>query len=161
MAMSQHDDRTSAAGPEADALLRAAAADLRSHVEPRWVEIADAITSRALRASRPSPPVLATAPSGPVLVAEQVVVAYLRDSVDPVPGCEVVNIQLQVEQERCTGVVIVLAAQFGEPLIPLADEVRRRAELRLAEVLGPTVPPITVTQMHVHVADVTPGDPKQ
>lgn len=158
--MSESDDQAPGPAPAADALLRAATADLRAHVEPRWVEVADAIMSSALRVSRPSPPLVAQAPSGPVHVAEQVVVAYLRDSVDPVPGCEVRNVRLEVEQERCTGVVIVVAARFGEPLIPLADEVRNRAERRLTELLGTAAPPVTVTQMHVHVADVTRGDPK-
>lgn len=156
--MSQRDDQTHEVELEGQALLRTAAADLRSHVEPRWVEIADSLTSRALRASRPSPPVRAQAPSGPVLVAEQVVVTYLRDSLHPVAGCEVHNIRLNVRDERCTGLVIVVAAQFGQRLIPLADDLRNRAESVLAKVLGQDMAPVTVTQMHVHVADVTPGD---
>ena len=157
--MSQRDDRTHEVEPEGQALLRTAAADLRSHVEARWVEVADALTSRALRASRPSPPVWAQAPSGPVRVAEQVVVTYLRDRLNPVAGCEVHNVRLEVREERCTGVVIVVVAQFGQRLIPLADDLRTRAESVLAEVLGQDMAPVTVTQMHVHVADVTPGDP--
>jgi len=157
--MSQRDDLTYEVESHVRAVLRTAAADLRSYVEPRWVEVADAITSRALRASRPSPPVRAQAPSGPVRVAEQVVVAHLRNSLNPVAGCEVHNIRLEVREERCTGVVIVVAVQFGKRLIPLADDLRNRAERRLAEVLGQDMVPVTVTQMHVHIADVTPGDP--
>ena len=154
------EDMTSSADVEGSALLRDAALDLRHQVNHRWVEIADDVVSRALTASRPSWPVRAEASTGTVEVAEQVLVTYLRDSIDPIDDCEVVQIQVKTDGDVCTGVVIAVAVRFGTPLIPLADTVRQQAESRLGQLLGPVIPPITVTQMHVHVADVTRGDPK-
>ena len=141
-------------------MLRAAASELRHQVNHRWVEIADAVVSRALTASRPSWPVRAQASGGPVQVAEQVLVSYVRGSIDTIADCEVVHIQVRTDGDACTGVVIAVAVRFGTPLIPLADRVRQRAERRLSQLLGPVIPPVTVTDMHIHVADVTRDDPK-
>jgi len=95
-----------------------------------------------------------------VHVSQQVVVGYLRDAVDAVDDCEVVTIRVDSDGDVCTGVVIALAVRYGTPLIPLADRVRERAEGRLQELLGPVAPPVTVAHLHVHVVDVTRGDPK-
>lgn len=161
MAMnSEHPESPAFVDAETEATLSAAAAALRDHIDHRWVEVADAITSRALTASRPSWPVRAQAPGGPLQVAEQVLVAYLRDSIDPIADCEVVNIQVETDGDHCTGVVIAAAVRYGTELIPLADRVRQVAECRLEELLGSVVPPVTVSMIHVHVSDVTRGDPK-
>ncbi len=145
---------------QAQAMLRAAATELRSHVDGRWVEVADSVVSHALLASRSSWPVRAEAPGGPVHVAEQVLVSCLRDSIDPVEGCEVVNVAIDADRDVCTGVTIAIAARYGAVLIPLADQVRSLAERRLEQLLGPVTPPVTVAEMHVHVTDVEREDPK-
>lgn len=152
------------------ALQHSAAGDLRDHPDPRWVEIADVVLSRALTTTRPSPPVRAQARSGPVQISEQVLVSYLRDSIDALDDCEVVAIRIDTSPdagtagdpsgEICTGVLVALAVRFGTALIPLADEVRQLARGRLVEMLGPGTPAVSVSAMHVHVADVTRGDPK-
>ncbi len=144
----------------AEATLRAATTALRDHIDRRWVEVADAVVSRALTASRPSWPVRAQAPGGPLQIAEQVLVAYLCDSIDSIADCEVANVHVDTDGDRCTGVVIALAVRYGTALIPLADRVRQVAEMRFEELLGSVVPPVTVSMMHVHVADVTREDPK-
>lgn len=141
--------------------LDTAADELRDHVDARWVEVAGGVVSRVLAADRPSWPVLAQAGNALVHVGDRVLIAYLRDSIDPVPDCEVVAIQVRTTADDvCTGVVIALVVRHGTPLVPLADEVRGRAERRLAQLLGPTVPTVSVADMHVHVADVTEHDPK-
>lgn len=158
---SEHPESPAPVDAVAEAKLRAATAALRDHINTRWVEIADAVVSRALTASRPSWPVRAQASGGPLQIAEQVLVAYLCDSIDPIADCEVINIQIETDGgDRCTGVVIALATRYGTALIPLADRVRQVAERRLQELLGPVQPPVTVSMMHVHVADVSRGDPK-
>lgn len=156
MALSSGSTASPATGEQ---VLRSAASQLREHVDGRWVEIADAVVARALAASRPSWPVLAQAGGGPVRVTEQVLVTYLRDSLAAVDGCETVAISVRTDDEVCTGLVIAVAARYGTVLVPLADRVRTVAESTLARLLGPVSPPVTVEQMHVHVSDVTPGDP--
>ncbi|MBA2638416.1 MAG: hypothetical protein H0U77_00150 [Nocardioidaceae bacterium] len=146
--------------PEGRAMLRSAASALSTHVDERWVEVADALVSRALTTSRPSPPVRASATSGSVLVTEQVLVSHLRASMDPFPECETVAITIETDGDSCTGAVIALAVRFGTELIPLADRVRAVVEDQLGRLLGPVVPPVTVSSVHVHVDDVTRGDPK-
>ncbi len=150
------------------ARLREAADDLRAHVDERWVEVANVVLSRALTATRPSPPVRAQAPTGPVEIAEQVLVSYLRDSIDQLDDCEVVTIGIDTRPEHgidgrgevCTGVLVALAVRYQTVLIPLADRVREVAVSRLAQMLGPVEPAVSVSVVHVHIADVTRGDPK-
>lgn len=151
--------------PEAQELLRTAAGGLRARVEPRWVEVADAVVSRVLATDMPSWPVLAqvgdpATGDGLVHVGDRVLIAHLRDSIDSMTDCEVVTIQVHTTGDVCTGIVITLAVRFGTELLPLADRVRARAEQRLGQLLGPTVPRVSVRDLHVHVADVTRHDPK-
>ncbi len=79
---------------------------------------------------------------------------------DPIADWEVANVHVDTDGDRCTGVVIALAVRYRTALIPLADRVRQVAETRLGELLGPVVPSVTVSMMHVHVTDVTREDPK-
>ncbi|MDQ3105203.1 MAG: hypothetical protein M3Q87_08320 [Actinomycetota bacterium] len=149
----------------ATTLLSTAADGLRARVEQRWVEVADAVMSKVLATDKPSWPVLAQQAdertgAGLVHVGDRVLIAYLRDSIDPVPDCEVVTIQVHTSGDVCTGIVITLAVRYGAGLLPLADQVRKQAERRLGQLLGPTVPAVRVRDMHVHVADVTRHDPK-
>ncbi len=160
---------TPSTGPRDQVMLRSAAQHLRDHVDDRWVEVADVVLARAASATRASPPVRAEASSGPFQVAQQVLVSYLRASIDPLDDCEVVDIRVDTRLERevddggevCTGVLIALTARYGTVLISLADDVREVAAARLEQLLGPVAPPVGVSAMHVHVADVTRGDPKR
>lgn len=148
------------AGDGTTGTLARAASVLRAHVDDRWVEVGDSLVARALSASRPSQPVRGATAAGLFAISEQVLVSYLRDSLDAVPDCQVSRIVLDCDaEEGCTGVVVELVVRFGSPLIPLADRIRERAEGRLRELLGPYAPPARLTEMHVHVSDVTLHDP--
>ena len=143
------------------AALRASAGRLGQQADQRWVEVVDDVVAQALTATRRSLPLWAVAPGGPVQVSEQVVVAYLRETVDAATAdAAALDISLRVEgRDRLAGVVVQLVARYGEPLLPVADRVRTLVEARLRELLGPVDTPVTVQAMHVHFADVVDGDP--
>ncbi len=142
------------------ARLQSAAAELRDYTEERWVEIADQMLKNVLRRQRPSHPILATSASGRFHVSEQVLMTSLQRALDSVPYCEVTGIQIHADGNVYTGITIVLTAQIPTPLIPLADQIRAIARARLEEILGAPPPEVTVKAMHVHIEDVTKGDPK-
>lgn len=144
--------------PQASALGLAAAA-LRRRADERWVEVSDRVVSRAMTVTRRSQPIRAQASSGPIQVSEQVVISYLRAAIDEtVLGFALAHVTLQVSgRHELSAVVIQLIAQFGVPLLPVADEVRRLALRCLESVLGPTPTPVTVTSLHVHFSDVIKG----
>jgi len=136
-------------------MLEQAAQSLRDHVDQRWVEISDRVLTRALRATRTSLPVRAQAASGRVHISEQVLVTYLRDAISSVPDAKIQDIVITIEGlDTYAGVTIAISARFGVPLLPVADTIRNLATDRLAELLGPIAPPVTVTTMDVHVQDV-------
>jgi len=137
-----------------------AAASLREHVDQRWVEVADGVLASVLRKHRISHPVGARTAAGGYRVSEIVLKRLLQDALDPVPRCEVEGIRIHVEGETYTGVTLVVTAQFPDRLIPLADVLRERARECLTSVLGAVTPPVAVHAMHVHVENVTVGDPK-
>jgi len=58
-------------------------------------------------------------------------------------------------------VTIVVTARYGYSLIDIGDAIRFAADEVIAEVLGDARPRVTVTDMHVHVNDITRGDPKR
>lgn len=141
--------------------LERASAQLQQRATDRWVEVANDVLENAMRASRGSSPVRAHAPSGPIHLGEQVIVAYLRRALDDaLDGGAVGRIYLRVDvDEVLESVTIELFAQFGRPLLPIADRARAISNEVLDEMLGTRPPEITVTTLHVHVADVTRGDP--
>ncbi len=63
------------------------------------------------------------------------------------------------EHDHCTGLTISIIVQYGNAVLPIADEIRDRAETVLREILGSVIPAVTVRDMHVHVQDVTTADP--
>lgn len=137
------------------ARLEQATRALRDHVDQRWVEISDRVLATALTVTRRSLPVLAQAPGGPVHVSEQVLVTYLRDAVSVVADARIEEILIATgDAGTYTGVTISISARYGMPLLPIADRIRDLATARLQNILGPIAPPVTVTTMHVHIADV-------
>jgi hypothetical protein len=154
--------------PEQDQPTDLATADLlialdavRRHADDRWVEVSDRVLAAALTATRRSHPVRAQAPGGPVAVSEQVLIAYLRAALDDaVPGTAVRRISVTTTTDDAVDLVLVeLVARFELPLIPAADTLRDTTVEVLHELLGPVVPAVDVHLVHVHVGDVTPGDP--
>lgn len=134
---------------------RRAADALRAHADQRWVEISDRVLARALSVTRRSMPVRAASSGGPVNVSEQVLIASIRSALHDLSGAAPVDIQIRTdEQNRYTGVLIVLNIDYKTSILPVADDVRDRAHQVLTTLLGPVSPPLTVTTMHVHVDDV-------
>jgi len=147
--------------PAPSRALGEAAAAVRRRLDERWVEISDQIVATAMTARRRTRPVRAEGATGPVFVSDQVIVADLRAAIDDaVRGSAVAHVDPEVHQgERLAGVVIQLVAQYGVPLLPMADTVREIAQQRLAALLGPVPTPVTVRTMRVHYRDVTIDDP--
>lgn len=139
--------------------LQIAMESLRDHTNERWVEVSDTMLAAILAKSRPSHPIRGQAGPDTFHVSEQVLTNYVLDAVDPIPHVEVDAIRIHADQDRYTGITIVITARHGLPLLPVADTIREAARDRLAQVLGEQVPPISVEKMRVHVEDVTPGDP--
>lgn len=143
-------------GPTLVAALGRATAELRNVAEQRWVEISDRMLATALTVTRHSMPVRAEAASGPVHVSEQVITTHLRAALGEVVGPHRVD-RLDIAltgADLYDGVTVQFLAVYDEPLLPVADEVRRVALEVLTELLGPVTPAVTVRTMHVHFSDV-------
>jgi len=153
-------------GPPQPAALKAASAALRAQADQRWVEISDRVLAKAMTATRRSHPIRAQASSGAIQISEQALISYLRAAIDAtVPGTALAHISLQVRgRDKLSEVIIQLIAQYGTPLLPIADEVRTRAIQCLHQILGPSATPVTVTHLHIHFCDVSqtsPANPPQ
>lgn len=161
MAMKLPDQSTGTPGTLGGAdVLEVAAAQLRDRVEPRWVEISDRILAKVLTATRRSFPVRAVVATGPTWVSEQVLVSYLRDAIHGhVAGSTLQAIHVHlVGRDTFESVTILIAVDYGEVIVTVADEIHRLVARRLDELLGPAAPEVEVRGTHVHVADVVPPD---
>jgi hypothetical protein len=162
MAMNSDDLAAASRGAANEAFLDTAATELRGHTDDRWVEIAGDVLARVMCISRPSHPLRAQSARGHGFhVSEQVLVASLQRALDEVPHCEVTHIQIQADGETYSGVTIIVTAQYRVPLISLADQIRDLASGPLTDILGPVTHEVTASAMHVHIEDVTHGDPKR
>ena len=130
---------------------------LRRRTDERWAEIVDDVVARALRVTRRSSPIQVAGLAGAVTVSEQVVVTLLHEALATVPGGRPSAIDVHTDEGgHYTGVLVVVAVDYGSSVLDVADEVRLRAGALLRELLGPVEPPVTVSAMHVHVDDVVP-----
>ncbi len=162
MAMSSNRELTPPDATDGDSgRMVAAIAQLRQHTDQRWVEIESDILAHVQSVSRPSHPLRALSTRGAYAVSEQVLTSYLRAALDHAPDCEVSAIRIHADGDVCTAVTIVMTARYGRSLLDLADTIRIAADDVIAKVLGETRPRVTVTDMHVHVNDITRGDPKR
>ncbi len=148
-----------------DARLAAATEALSRHVDDRWVQVADRVMTRALTATRRSQPVRAAHPDagasadGELFVSEQVLITHIRHATAPVPGAAPNRVSISTDADhRCTAVTIAITVRYPDPIIPIADRIRARAQDVLGVILG-FVPVVEVSSMHVHVSDVTTTDP--
>ncbi|MDQ3627973.1 MAG: hypothetical protein M3419_04030 [Actinomycetota bacterium] len=141
--------------------LDAAVRQLRQHTDERWVEIESDVLARLLTASRPSHPLKALSTTGAYAVSEQVLVSYLLTALDRAPDCEVSAIRVHADKGVCTAVTIIITARYGRSLLDVSDTIRIAADDIIAAVLGGVRPRVTVTDMHVHVDDITRGDPRR
>lgn len=138
-----------------------AVAQLRSRVSPRAVEIADDVLRNALRSSRRSLPVRAHPPYDYVRVSDQVLITRLRHDIDQLSESFAVGaIVLGVEpRDELRQVTIELFVAYGHVLVDVADRVREVAQEILAELLHAPTTVLEVLPAHVHVSDVTLGNP--
>lgn len=138
-----------------------AVAQLRSRVSPRSVEVADDVLRNALRSSRRSLPVRAHPPYDYVRVSDQVLITRLRHEIDQLSESFAVGaIVLDVEpRDRLRQVTIELFVAYGHVLVDVADRVREVAQGVLADLLHAPTTALEVLPAHVHVSDVTVGNP--
>lgn len=127
----------------------------------RAVEIADEVLRAALRAPQRSLPIRANPPWDFVHVSDRVLINALRTSIDDhLAGAAVGRIHLDVERdEGLTSLTIELFVQFGLVLMEVGDHARHIAATVLDQTIGRPDLPVRVTTTHVHISDVTAGDP--
>lgn len=142
-----------------------AAAELHALALPRAVEIADRVLRNALSSPRRSLPVRARAPYDFVRVSSQVITTVLREHLDShLAGAAVGRIGLDVSRaDVLEELTIELFVQYGTEIMLIADQVRLLAREALAGLLGSAEAAagvdVAVTATHVHISDVTVGDP--
>ncbi|ROR92328.1 hypothetical protein [Nocardioides aurantiacus] len=131
---------------------------------PRAVEIADRVLQRSLRTPRPAELVRGRGAMSFLRVSSLVLVERLREHVDAhLDGGAVGRVLLDVERGgRLDAVTIELLVRYGSDILTLGDRTRRLAAEALAETLGAPADGtelVTMAVSHVHVSDVTVGDP--
>lgn len=141
--------------------LQDASDQLRGRSRQRAVEIADDVLRNALRSSRHSMPVRIYPPHGHVLVSDQVIISVLRRDIDAaLAGAAVGRIYLVVDRSQSLRELTVeLFVQYGQVLLDLADRARTIADLVLAQLLSRSEVAVDVVARHVHISDITTGDP--
>ena len=172
MNASPHHDGSSDGSPAAEevAPLGARALDdatrqLREQpTPPRAVEIADRVLQRSLRAPRPAELVRGRGDTAFLRVSSLLLVERLREHVDAhLDGGAVGRVVLDVARDgRLEAVTVELLVRYGSDILALGDRTRRLAAEALTDTLGaPThgTELVTMTVSHVHVSDVTVGDP--
>lgn len=134
-----------------------------------WVDLAESIMSRVRRVVVPSEPILTfTAEGTPsrdaegseTFVSARVVTAALRRLLQQHPTHAPETIDLQVDDNRLTGIDIRLVARFGVELHPLADTLRPQIHAIVRELLGPA-PGVDPSMIEIEYVDVTRGDPNR
>ncbi|MEP7161087.1 MAG: hypothetical protein ABI746_08275 [Dermatophilaceae bacterium] len=144
------------------AYLHSAAEQLRGRSRRRAVEIADNVLRNALRSSRRSLPIRVAAPYDYVWISDRVLITLLRRDIDAaLEAAAVGRIHLVVDRDQpLREITVELFVQYGQVLIDVADEARTIAHRVLSHVLtGPDEVTIQVVTSHVHVSDVTIGNP--
>ncbi|MEP7091267.1 MAG: hypothetical protein ABI776_14305 [Nocardioidaceae bacterium] len=163
--MTSSDDLAALPRPHAVAT---AAAQLRDRPVPRAAEIADRVLAAALRAERGSPPVRARAPHQLTHVSSQVLTTLLRAHIDNhLRGAAVGRIAIHADRHQALqDVTVELYVQYGTEIAEVAQHARHLAREALDSALGSPQPAedadpvaVEVTAHHIHVSDVTVGDP--
>lgn len=141
--------------------LRAATEQLRGRSRQRAVEIADNVLRNALRSSRRSLPVRVAAPHDYVRVSDQVIITLLRRDIDAALEVAAVGrIYMLVDRsETLRELTIELFVQYGQVLLDVADQARIIADVVLARLLAGSGVTIEVVTSHVHVSEITTGNP--
>ncbi len=142
-------------------MLARATRQLRDQHMPRAVEIADEVLKRSLEAPRPSMLVRSGPPHEHVRVSSTAITALLREQVDEaLVDAAVGRVVLDVDRDEHLGsLTLELLVRFGTDILEVADEARALTRGVLADVLGVQATEAEVVVQHVHVSDVTVGDP--
>ncbi len=156
--MTSSSDPLHTAGPT---YVQRAAEQLKGRTRTRAVEIADDVLRNAMSAHRRSLPVRAHPSHDFVRISDQVIIATLRRRIDAaLPSAAVGRIYLLVDRhESLQELTIELFARYGEVLLEVADQARLIADRLLTELLGQAESPVSILISHVHVSDITVGDP--
>lgn len=149
--------------PSAHDSLARAVEQLREQPLPQVVEIADDVLRRTLATPRRSVLVRARAPHDYLRVSSTAITAVLRERIDTgLATAAVGRIVLDVARdEALEALTVELFVQYGADILALADRTRSLANEALVDLIGPGAPgsEVAVTVSHVHVSDVTVGDP--
>ena len=138
-----------------DHLLDRAAATLREHTDEGWVRARDSLVARVLSAVRPSSPVRGRHAHGSYFVATAVLSGAVRRALEPHTRARLLRLTFDTTADHTlTAVTAQVSAQFDEPLVPLADEVRRIIADRLRACLGTPDLPEAIVRVDLVVADV-------
>ena len=133
---------------------------LRQHTDTGWTVMSANILSRALRAFRPSDPVLGRHDSGEFFVASDVVVAQVRETIDAVPQAAATKISCSTNQNHeLDRVTVQIVAAYGAHLPTLADHIHTATVATLTDMLGDLAPTHNQIHTHIHVGDVS-DDPR-
>ena len=141
--------------------LSGAARQLSAAADQRWVRIEDRVIAAAMRTPRRSLPIQARTSSGPVFISEHALITLINDTVGhALQRCALEQVHLQVTRpDTLTGVTLFMVAQYGHPLLAMADLARELTLQVLHDTLGPLTPPIDVDALWVHFDNVIIGDP--
>lgn len=148
-----------ARGRRAD-LVDVARDQLRGRAAPRAAEIAETVLRSALRAPRRTTPIQAEA-GGFLQISDRVLITLLRHQVDgALTGAAVGRVGLSIDRDdRLEELTVELFAQYGRVLGEVAEQARTVVDQVLLE-LGIGAPAtVAVVVAHVHISDITVGDP--
>ena len=141
--------------PPADDLLGLATARLRTHTDEGWVAVAPRLLASALATVRPSQPVRGRHPHGPYTVTANALRASLRTLLDPDRRVRVRRVAFRTgPDDALEEALLELSAAYLQPLVPLADDVRRTVAAHLRDVLGDPGLPDAVVTVDLLVTDV-------
>lgn len=147
--------------------LAAATAQLRGRAVPRRaVEIADEVLRRSLETPRPAVMVRGRGRRyGFVQVSSTVITAVVQARLDDgMTGASVSRVLLDVSRDHeLLAATVELYVRYGTDILEKADQARDLARDALVELLGPEPEEGASTHVvvgHVHVSDVTVGDPR-
>ena len=149
---------------ENDAVLVRAARSLQEvPVDPRWIDISAAIVSRVRATTRRTWPIdaeFSTVSTGvdrqadTIRVSDHVVRTTLRRALAGVHGAEPTEIDLYLDDHRCTGARITIVGVYGDDLQAVGEELADIALAVLDDLLGPVPVPLTRDDIDVHVDDI-------
>jgi hypothetical protein len=146
--------------PRGEAALVAATAQLRDQPpSPRAAEVAARVLDRALSSPRRAVVLETTDPL--LQVSTVAVVAVLRaEATAALEGAAVRRVRLDVDGSTLRAVHVELVVQWGASIPHAADVTHAVSRTVVADLLGPGgAPGADDVEHHVHVSDVTLGDP--